>query len=300
MPELPEVESMRRGIAAVSGARILSAQFPMEGCRPLSITPSPSILARQLTGAMLGGIERFGKRVAIGITSQQLPEPRWLLIEPRMTGLLLVADPPSTKHVRMQLELGLCSIPRLLFWDQRGLGTIRLLDAAGLERACGPAKLGPDGLVINAPDLQLRLGGSRRAVKVALLDQRAVAGIGNIYASEILHRAGIHPQTPCQDLRTEAWQGIATAARRVLAAAVRLEGSSIGDELYRTADNRKGGYQRFHRVYGLHGSQCRCGAEIRRIVQAQRSTFFCPSCQPSRSPRRISSRGRLESRDKKA
>jgi formamidopyrimidine-DNA glycosylase len=206
-----------------------------------------------------------------------------MVIEPRMTGLMLVADPPSAEHVRLELALGAprgAAVTRLLFWDQRGLGTIRLLDAGGLERACGTAKLGPDGLVVTGEDLAARLGCSRRAVKVALLDQRAVAGIGNIYAAEILHRAGIDPRTSCRRLRADDWERLAALTRTVLAEAVRHEGSSIGDELYRTASGVPGRFQKRHRVYGRDGRPChRCRTPIERIVQAQRSTFYCPQCQ---------------------
>jgi formamidopyrimidine-DNA glycosylase len=284
MPELPEVETMRRGIADLRGATIVEARFPVGRCRPLTIQPDHGRLAALLRGTRVGTIERRGKRVAIGI--EGMAAPHWLVIEPRMTGLLLVADPPTEKHLRMELSLG-ADAPhrRLLFWDQRGLGTIRLLDAAGLDRACGPGVLGPDGLVVTPADLSARLARSRRAVKVALLDQRVVAGIGNIYAAEILHRAGVDPRCACHRLGGEAIARIAAAARRILGTAVEHEGSSIGDELYRTADNRKGRFQRLHRVYGREGLACRgCGGPIERIVQAQRSTFFCPACQrpPSR------------------
>lgn len=294
MPELPEVETMRRGIAALSGARIAEARFPAGACRALAIAPRPERLASLLRGTRLGAVERHGKRVAIGIESTADAGPAWLVIEPRMTGLLLVADPPTAKHLRMELLLEPpAPHPVLRFWDQRGLGTIRLLDAAGFERACGPRALGPDGLSITAEALAGRLGGSRRAVKVALLDQRVVAGIGNIYAAEILHRAGIDPRRECRRLGDDDLERIAAAARRVLARAVELEGSSIGDELYRTADNRKGRFQKLHRVYGREGEACRgCGGPIERIVQAQRSTFFCATCQPPRPGRRLVRRRR--------
>ncbi len=287
MPELPEVETMRRGIAALSGSRIAEARFPSRGCRALAISPRPDRLAGRLRGARLGAIERHGKRVSIGIASMHGDGPAWLVVEPRMTGLLLVADPPTAKHLRMELLLEApAPHPALRFWDQRGLGTIRLVDAAGLERACGPRVLGPDGLTVTSAALAERLAESRRAIKVALLDQRVVAGIGNIYAAEILHRAGIDPRTPCRRLSSADVEGIAAAARRILAAAVAHEGSSIGDELYRTADNRKGRFQRLHRVYGREGESCRgCGGRVERIVQAQRSTFFCATCQP-KHPRR--------------
>ena len=117
-------------------------------------------------------------------------------------------------------------------------------------------------------------------VKAALLDQRAVAGIGNIYAAEILFRVGIDPRIQCRRLRAETWERIAVEARRVLAEAIRLEGSSIGDETYRTADARPGRAQRRHRVYGREGKPCRrCQTPVERIVLAQRATFFCPACQ---------------------
>ena len=295
MPELPEVETMRRGIAGLCGARIVSARFPQGPCRPLAIAPHPAEIAARLAGHRIVSVARFGKRVAIEVGGEE-STPHWLVIEPRMTGLLLVAEPPTPQHVRMELELvtvkGSSASPRhkLLFWDQRGLGTIRLLDAKGLDRACGAAKLGPDGLVVTGDDLAERLGRSRRGVKVALLDQKAVAGIGNIYAAEILHRAAIDPRTPCDRLFATAWEAVARAAREILASAVAHEGSSIGDELYRTADNRKGGYQSLHRVYGLAGTPCKtCGGAIQRIVQAQRSTFFCATCQPR--PRSTTRRG---------
>jgi formamidopyrimidine-DNA glycosylase len=129
-------------------------------------------------------------------------------------------------------------------------------------------------------------------VKVALLDQRAVAGIGNIYAAEILFRTGIDPRTRCRRLRVAQWDEIAAATRTILAEAVRLEGSSIGDETYRTVDARIGRFQTRHRVYGHAGEPCSaCGITIERIVQAQRSTFYCPACQrPAGAPGRTLAR----------
>jgi formamidopyrimidine-DNA glycosylase len=182
--------------------------------------------------------------------------------------------------VRLVLTLESRRVPRLLFWDRRGLGTVRLVDERGLEEACGRERLGPDGLVVTGSDLAARLGKSRRAVKVALLDQKAVAGIGNIYAAEILFHAGIDPRAACRRLKADAWERIAATARQLLATAVRLEGSTIGDATYKTADNRSGRFQHRHRVYGREGKPCRrCGGTIERFVQAQRSTFFCPGCQ---------------------
>lgn len=297
MPELPEVETMRRGIAGVAGARIIAAEFPRSRVRPLSIQPRPAALGPRLAGRTITAVQRRGKRIVLELAGSAPADTRWLAIEPRMTGLMLVADPPSPEHVRLVLHVeppGRRKAPaRLLFWDRRGLGTIRLHDRAGLEAACGCHKLGPDGLEVTGADLTSRLKDSRRAVKVALLDQRAVAGIGNIYAAEILFRVGIDPRTPCRRLARDVWERIAAATRSVLAEAVRLEGSSIGDETYRTADNRAGRFQNKHRVYGLEGAPCAaCGTSIVRIVQAQRATFFCPTCQ-RRPGARAKARGRV-------
>ena len=291
MPELPEVETMRRGLAPVAGRRIAAVEFPRSRVRPISVAPRPATLAARIVGRSIAAVHRRGKRVVLELPGTAPADTLWLAIEPRMTGLMLLADPPSPEHVRMVVRLaaGRGGPTAFTFWDRRGLGTIRLLDARGLEAACGPTKHGPDGLAITAADLAAALGESRRAVKVALLDQRAVAGIGNIYAAEILFRARIDPRTPCRRLRCEQWGAVADAARNILAEAVRLEGSSIGDETYRTVDARIGRFQNRHRVYGHAGEPCgACGTEIARIVQAQRSTFYCPKCQarPSRRERR--------------
>ena len=290
MPELPEVETMCRGLAPTVGRRISAVEFPRSRVRASPVRPGRAAVVRRLTGRRIAAVHRRGKRVILELAGPTGDPPLWLVIEPRMTGLMLLVDPPSPEHVRLVLTLASPRAGgtarergprRLLFWDRRGLGTIRLCDARGLDAACGPRVLGPDGLQVTAADLEGRLQSSRRAIKVALLDQRAVAGIGNIYAAELLFRARIDPRTPCRHLRRDHWERIAAAARAVLGAAVRLEGSSIGDETYRTVDSRAGRFQTRHRVYGRAGQACHeCGSEIIRLVQAQRSTFFCPHCQP--------------------
>jgi formamidopyrimidine-DNA glycosylase len=296
MPELPEVETMRRGLARVAGRRIAAVEFPRSRVRPIDVRPRPATLAARIAGRTIAAVHRRGKRVVLELTPAAAPgDPAlWLALEPRMTGLMLLAEPPSAEHVRMivRLEPRRGSPNHFLFWDRRGLGTVRLLDDRGLAAACGAAKHGPDGLVITGGELAAALGRSRRAVKVALLDQRAVAGIGNIYAAEILFRTGIDPRTRCRRLRVAQWDEIAAATRTILAEAVRLEGSSIGDETYRTVDARIGRFQTRHRVYGHAGEPCSaCGITIERIVQAQRSTFYCPACQrPAGAPGRTLAR----------
>lgn len=278
MPELPEVETMCRGIGDVAGRTITAATFPRRTRRPLLVNPPAGRLAARLAGRRIAAVERAGKRAVLRLAGPAATGTERLVIEPRMTGLLLRVPPPSDTHVRMVLEFA--DSPPLIFWDRRGLGTIRFLSEAEFVRRCGPSVLGPDALTLSGPEIHTAIHSSRRAIKQALLDQRVTAGIGNIYAAEILFAVGIDPRSRCSRLSRADCGAIATATRQILRRAIRLEGSSIGDETYRTADSRPGRYQRCHQVYGLAGAACpRCGATIRRIVQAQRSTFFCPGCQ---------------------
>lgn len=287
MPELPEVETMCRGITRLRGETVLSASFPTRRrLRPIACRPAAGFVARSLRGRRLVAVHRRGKRAILQLSSEQ-PSPAeatgrgvFLVIEPRMTGLLLVAEPPTTEHVRLRLRFESGAAPELLFWDRRGLGTIALVDADGLDSMCGPRRLGPDALGVDADTYRASLGRSSRPVKVALLDQKSVAGIGNMYASEILFRAGVHPKRRCRRLGGAEWARLAAATREILADAVALEGSTLGDATYRTAENRAGRYQERHCVYAREGLPCpRCASPIRRIVQAQRSTFYCPGCQ---------------------
>lgn len=280
MPELPEVETMRRGIEPCIGRQVVQVELVPSPRRPITLFPGPAALRKRLIGVTIQGTDRAGKRVVVLLDTGDR-----LVFEPRMTGLVLLADPPSWEHLRFRLHLhGRGPRPaglELMYWDRRGLGSVRLMNAQQFAAAFGPDRLGPDALGATAEMLCARLGDSRRAIKVALLDQRAVAGIGNLYASEILFRAQIHPATPCRRLRPRAWQRIAAATRQILAAAIRYEGSTLSDGTYRNALSQSGGYQNHHRVYDRAGKKCRrCREEpIRRIVQAQRATFYCPACQ---------------------
>jgi formamidopyrimidine-DNA glycosylase len=204
-----------------------------------------------------------------------------IVLEPRMTGLVLVADPPNLEHLRFRIHLSGGGPRQLLYWDRRGLGSVRLLNPAKYDEELGPHKLGPDALAISAAQLCERFGRSQREIKVALLDQRTLAGIGNIYASEILHVAGIAPQTRCDRLSKNQWQHLHVAMKTVLREAIRYEGSTLADGTYRTALSDRGNYQNHHRVYNRAGAECngcRRGV-VQRIVQNQRSTFYCPVCQ---------------------
>jgi formamidopyrimidine-DNA glycosylase len=278
MPELPEVETMRRGIAAVVGSRIRNIERPPCRRRPILIAPRIDAFRRRAVGASIAAVDRAGKRVVLRLDSGDA-----IVLEPRMTGLVLLAEPPTWEHLRLRIELD-AQVPCLWFWDRRGLGTVRLVDPHEFRRRYGSEVLGPDALTISPEQIRARLSTSRRAIKVALLDQRALAGVGNLYASEILHQAAIHPLKRCNQIRPDEWRRIHQAIWSVLDAAVRHEGSTLSDGTYRNALAQNGGYQNQHRVYDRAGKKCTsCGSAIvERIVQAQRSTFFCRRCQPLR------------------
>jgi formamidopyrimidine-DNA glycosylase len=276
MPELPEVETMRRGILGAVGGVIASASRVRCRRRPIDISPSPAALKRRLVGQKIESVSRLGKRVVIHLSSGDA-----LVLEPRMTGLVLIADPPSQEHLRFRVDLKGSVVETIWYWDRRGLGSVRLLAREELVSQLGDGRLGPDALDLSADELSARLKASQRAIKVALLDQRAIAGVGNLYASEILHLACIHPAKRCRRVTAGQWQEIHRCLREVLLDAIAHEGSTLSDGTYRNALSVAGGYQNHHRVYDRAGEPCfRCGrGTIRRIVQAQRSTFYCPRCQ---------------------
>jgi formamidopyrimidine-DNA glycosylase len=276
MPELPEVETMRRGLLPTVGSRIHGVVQPKLRLRPIGMVPPLAQFRRRVVGRTIEVIGRVGKRVVI-----QLDSGDRLVFEPRMTGRVLVSEPPNTAYLRLVFELSGGSVPRLMFWDVRGLGLVHLFSAEQFVEEFGPQSIGPDALAVTAQELCQRLGQSRRAIKVALLDQRAVAGIGNLYASEILHDAAIHPETPCHKLRPEQWKRLHASIHEILEEAIRCQGSTLSDGNYRTPADEAGGYQQHHRVYQRAGKPClRCANQsIVRVVQAQRSTFYCPRCQ---------------------
>lgn len=280
MPELPEVETMRRGIAAVVGCRITAVERLPCPRKPIAIQPGIAALERRVAGTKIERTDRAGKRVVLWLDSGDA-----LIFEPRMTGLVLLADPPDALYNRVRLTLHGGGAKQLLYWDRRGLGNVTLLTPAQFADKYGLHALGPDALAMTAELFRERLGRSARAVKVGLLDQKAVAGIGNLYASEILHLAGVHPARACRRVTRDQWAAIATATQQVLETAIRYEGSTLSDGTYRNALNKSGGYQNEHRVYDKTGLPCpadKCGTAIKRIVQGQRSTFFCPRCQNKR------------------
>ncbi|MDA0588752.1 MAG: bifunctional DNA-formamidopyrimidine glycosylase/DNA-(apurinic or apyrimidinic site) lyase [Planctomycetota bacterium] len=284
MPELPEVETMVRGIRPhIEGRRIREVRVPPCRCRPLLIEPRPKTIARRVAGATVDRIWRRAKRVVLSLSTGDA-----FAVEPRMTGLMLVDEAPDDSHLRLEWVFEPSpqhEVNSLWFWDRRGLGTIRLLTPEEQAVVFGPDRLGTDALEMTETEWREVLSSTRTAIKVALLNQKRVAGIGNLYASEILHLSRISPEVPAQELSRKQISRLANAVPAILNEAIRYEGSTLGDGTYRNALNETGGYQNAHMVYAREGElcpTCRRGTIV-RIVQAQRSTFFCRVCQ--RKPR---------------
>ncbi len=276
MPELPEVETMRRGIAEIAGSTIVRVSRTPCQCKPILIQPAIATINRRVAGQPISQVRRVGKRIVL-----ELVDASALVIEPRMTGLVLISDPPTPDHLRLRIQLASGPHPQLLFWDRRGLGTFRWYSAAQKTVALGPSRIGVDALVADVDQLRQLFSGSQRPIKVALLDQAKLAGVGNLYAAEVLFVAGIDPRLRCDRLTAAQWKRLHAALKLVLLEAIAHEGSTLGDGTYRNALNSPGRYQNHHRVYNRQGSVCpRCQQGIiRRIVQAQRATFFCSVCQ---------------------
>ncbi len=267
MPELPEVETIARGLAPyVVGRRI--EEFSHARRPPLFLTQSlpPDVIR----GHTISGVRRAGKYVVF-----DLDPPLWLAIHLRMTGTLRagrgLAPGPATRAV-LRLSGGV----NVVFGDVRkfgrmcvGRGDIR--DVLGI----GVDPLSPT----TTPQLVRRLTGrGTTPVKVWLLDQRKLAGVGNIYACEALYAAGVRPTRRVGKLSLTQLARLLAALRRVLRDAIRHGGSSVDD--YLDAEGKAGRFQKHHRVYGRAGKPCRrCRTPIRRIVLAQRGTFYCPVCQ---------------------
>ncbi len=277
MPELPEVETMVRGIRTeITGRCIMDVELCHCTRRPIQISPAPAKFRRLQKERVVRRVSRLAKRIVI-----ELDGDDFVVIEPRMTGLMLVSDPPTVDHRRVcwHLKPKRGRVSSFEFWDRRGLGTVRLLNAAAMLEL--RQKLGPDALAMTAADWKKQLSRTVRPIKVAMLEQKLVAGIGNLYASEILHKAGVSPKRSAARVTGPMWDRIADATHHILNEAIRYEGSTLSDGTYRNALNKDGGYQNEHLVYQKADQPCpTCGVgKIQRIVQTQRATFYCSKCQ---------------------
>jgi formamidopyrimidine-DNA glycosylase len=287
MPELPEVETIARGLdARVRGDRIIEAWF--SGYREPFKTP-PKRQASGLQGRTILAVHRTGKHIVCELgpadgnretgnsgspRSSTEPQAQWI-VHLGMSGRILVAAPdapiaPHT-HARLSLAGGL----ELRFIDPRRFGRLEFRDLGRAQGFSGP---GAEPLTIAPADFAALFRGRKLAIKAALLNQRLLSGVGNIYADESLFRAGIRPGKGAGKLTRKELDRLRIALRDVLSHAIRLGGSSVSD--YVGADGERGFFQIEHRVYRRTGQRClRCGTPIRRTLIAGRGTHYCPHCQ---------------------
>jgi formamidopyrimidine-DNA glycosylase len=278
MPELPEVETVVRGLrASLPGRRILSVRLGKT-----DFIDDPAALGEHLPGCKIAAVERIGKFICIELDSESSADWR-LLVHLGMTGRLGVRSPdeavvPHT-HGFFELDDG----NELRYTDIRRFGRILLVPGSGLPEF--QRHLGDDALSVSAAEFSRQVRRRRTRIKAFLLDQKALRGMGNIYADESLWRARIHPARLAANLNVQEITRLHQAMQQILRTAIKLGGSSISDFL--DVEGKRGSYQVRHRVYGREGEKCfRCGAVIERIIVAGRSSHFCPRCQPA--PRRNS------------
>ena len=282
MPELPEVEVVRRALEReVAGREVTSAL--VTGPRTVRRHPADALVER-LRGATLGPAGRVGKFLLLPLDDGA----ESLVIHLRMSGQLLLAasDRPLARHTHAVLRLS--DGRELRFVDPRTFGELFLAESPprgsgpSTERPAALAHLGPDPLspVWSAARLGQALAGRRGRLKLLLMDQRFVAGIGNIYSDEALFEARLRYDRPAGSLSGDEIGRLHRAVRRTLREAVRHGGSSLRDAQYVDLFGAPGKYQLRHRVYGREGQGCpRCGGPVRRVPCGGRSTFLCGGCQ---------------------
>ncbi|MCT4557786.1 MAG: bifunctional DNA-formamidopyrimidine glycosylase/DNA-(apurinic or apyrimidinic site) lyase [Pelagimonas sp.] len=282
MPELPEVETVRRGLApSMEGQVITCAQVN----RPDLRWAFPENMAERLTGARVERLRRRSKYILADLSTGET-----LLIHLGMSGRMLVSGDPLGQfvhdhplpekhdHVVFDMENG----ARVTFNDPRRFGAMDLLDTKTAQEHPLLAKIGPEplGNQFDESHLVQVFSGRNTAVKTTLLDQKNVAGLGNIYVCEVLYRGRIHPSSKAGEIAATQVEKLVPIIRDVLSEAIDAGGSSLKD--FRQADGELGYFQHRFDVYGREGEPCRtpgCTDLIRRISQSGRSTFYCPTCQ---------------------
>jgi len=283
MPELPEVETVARGLRqAILGRRILSVTLGKT-----DFIDDPSALEQHLPGRRIEAVERYGKFMLLRLSAVHRETrvarngdgaPASLLVHLGMTGQIAPgpAGLPLEKHTHVCLLLD--DGRELRYTDARRFGRIAYLTKASLAEEL--AGFGADPLEVSKEEFAERICGRRARVKALLLDQSVLRGVGNIYADESLWRARIHPARLGAKLSGKEAETLRRALQDILRKAIVLRGSSISDFL--DAEGEPGEYQRHHRAYGREGENChRCKTSIRRATVAGRSSYFCPRCQPS-------------------
>jgi formamidopyrimidine-DNA glycosylase len=271
MPELPEVETVARGLrASLVGSTIVDVD--VRWARSV-VPPDPAVFAAGLIDKMVTAVGRRGKWIVVSLKNAGA-----LLVHLRMTGQLVIepGDAPDDPHIRVLFRLG--DGRRLRFSDQRKFGRLVLAsDPHTILADLGPEPLADD---FTAARLEEMLARRRGRIKPLLLNQRFLVGLGNIYADEALWRASLHPLRRADTLTPAEVRRLFQAIRSLLQAAIGSGGTTLADSAYQQPDGRSGEYADLLAVYGRSGQTCqRCRTEIERIVVGQRSTHYCPRCQ---------------------
>jgi formamidopyrimidine-DNA glycosylase len=269
MPELPEVETVRRSLEPFLAGVLIRAVAVRE---PRLRRPLAANFAVLLTGRTIAQLGRRGKYLYLHLDDGKI----WL-VHLGMTGQLIVEETESPPlphdHVLVTLSTG----QRLRYNDPRRFGLMMIGSEADIE-AVTALGVEPLGRLFTGRYLREKISRTRRTIKDVLMDQRVVAGIGNIYASELLFRAKVRPSRVAATLTGGAADRVVEATKTVLREAIRHRGSSISD--YRDGEGKRGGFQERFRVYDREGQSCyKCGSRIDREIRGGRSTFFCPRCQ---------------------
>ena len=284
MPELPEVETVARGLqASVAGRRVLSVLL-----RKTDFIDDPALIERELPGKRIGRVERYGKFMLLeldeaapaagGEESSRSPRGAALLVHLGMTGNLAphFAGQQTEKHTHVCFLLD--DGRELRYTDARRFGRMAYL--SGETLAAELQRFGADPLEVSREEFAARIASSRARIKALLLDQTVLRGVGNIYADESLWRARIHPATPGSRLNPQQTERLRKALKAILLRAIQMRGSTISD--FVDSNGESGEYQQHHRAYGREGRKCyRCGSRIERVTLAGRSSHFCPGCQPA-------------------
>jgi formamidopyrimidine-DNA glycosylase len=269
LPELPEVETIANGLArAIVGKTIDSAVVSL----PKMVFPEPSTFERAVCGECVHAVGRRGKFIVISLASG-----RFLLVHLRMTGRLIV-QPAGTIDLEpyTKVLLTFTDSSRMCFADVRQFGRMRLVEPE--EPWVAEVGVEPLSEEFSIERFAALLAGRTTPIKVFLLDQRRIAGLGNIYACEALWEAGVKPSRPAGSIRRPAQQRLHAAIQSVLRRAIAMRGTSIDD--YVDSEGLRGGFQNQLNAYGREGQTCsRCGKGIKRTILAQRGTWWCPGCQ---------------------
>jgi len=276
VPELPEVETVRRRLEPVLVGRRFE-RVEIDDPR-LTRPEDPSEVAAELTGERVVAVGRRGKYLVVRFESGRV-----LLIHLRMTGTLLHAVPGSSVEVPYKRAVvNLDDGSDVVYRDVRRFGTWLLIEPEGLDPYLAERLGGePLGRAFTSKSLASRLANRNAPVKAALLDQRTLAGLGNIYVDEALWRACIHPLRPARELEAAEVRALREGIKRALDAGIKRQGATLRD--YRQPDGRAGSMQKEFKVYGRLGEPCdRCGTPIEKTRVAGRGTWYCPTCQRSR------------------